>query len=100
MPGTVLLADHVFGGLEHERATLGEIGYTLEEAPDTGEATLAGLAGGASAILVCFAKVTAHTGIHRLRGRRLALIGVGRIGRAAHARTRGPLGRRLRGGEA
>jgi D-3-phosphoglycerate dehydrogenase len=165
MPGTVLLTDHVFGGLQHERATLGEIGYTLEEAPDTSEATLAGLAGGASAILVCFAQVTGsvvdaaarggcriisrygvgvdnidveaatragvlvtfvpdycldevadhtmalllaawrrvvfaaqavseggwkipHTGIHRLQGRRLALIGVGRIGRRVADRAR------------
>ncbi len=59
MAGTVLLTDHVFGGLAHERATLGEIGYTHEEAPDTEEATLADLAGGASAVMVCFAQITA-----------------------------------------
>ena len=52
MAGTVLLTDHVFGGLAHERATLGEIGYTLEEAPDKEEATLADLASGASAVMV------------------------------------------------
>jgi D-3-phosphoglycerate dehydrogenase / 2-oxoglutarate reductase len=59
MAGTVLLTDHVFGGLAHERKTLGEIGCTLEEAPDTEEATLAALAGDASAVMVCFAQITA-----------------------------------------
>jgi D-3-phosphoglycerate dehydrogenase / 2-oxoglutarate reductase len=140
MAGTVLLTDHVFGGLAHERKTLGEIGCTLEEAPDTEEATLAGLAGDASAVMVCFAQITApvieaaaeggcriisrygvgvdnidveaatragilvtyvpdycldaggwkipYAGIRRLQGRRMALIGVGRIGRKVADRAR------------
>jgi D-3-phosphoglycerate dehydrogenase len=162
---TVLVTDHVFGGLDAERAALAEIGCELVEAGDTSAETLAGLAGGADAMLVCFAHVgrpvveaaarggcriiarygigvdnvdveaatragitvtnvpdycldevadhalalllatargvvpvalavraggwpVAPPGIHRLAGRRLALLGVGRIGRRVADRAR------------
>jgi D-3-phosphoglycerate dehydrogenase len=161
---TVLVTDHVFGGLGAERAALADIGYELVEAPDTDERTLSALAEGAEALLVCFAPVPApvveaagrggcriiarygigvdnvdvaaatregilvtnvpdycldevadhamalllgaaravvgaaaavragewkvpQEGIHRLQGRRLALLGVGRIGRRVAARA-------------
>ena len=164
MGGTVLVTDHVFGGLEQERAALAEIGYDLVEAPSADEGTLARLAAGADAMLVCFAQVpepvvraaeragcrviarygigvdnidveaasaagilvtnvpdycldevadhamalllsvaravvpasrgvregawaVPQSGVHRLRGRRLALLGVGRIGRRVAERA-------------
>jgi D-3-phosphoglycerate dehydrogenase len=163
--GTVLVTDHIFGGLDAERAALAEIGYELVEAGDTSADALAGLAGRADAMLVCFAQVgrpvveaaarggcriiarygigvdnvdveaatragitvtnvpdycldevadhamalllatargvvpaalavrqgdwtVAQAGIHRLAGRRLALLGVGRIGRRVADRAR------------
>jgi D-3-phosphoglycerate dehydrogenase / 2-oxoglutarate reductase len=165
LAGTVLVTDHVFGGLDHERAELAAIGYALEQAPATDAATLARLAREAEALLVCFAQVPAEVvdaaadggcrviarygigvdnvdvatatargiqvtnvpdycldevadhalalllaaargvvraaadvraggwairqdGVHRLTGRRLALLGVGRIGRRVAARAR------------
>ena len=165
MSGTVLVTDHVFGGLDIERRALAEIGYGLELAPDTDVETLARAATRATAMLVCFAPVpepvvraaaaagcriiarygigvdnvdveaatragirvtnvpdycldevadhamslllsagrgivgaalsvrngewvVPQTGIHRLRGRRLALLGVGRIGRRVADRAR------------
>lgn len=165
MPGTVLVTDHVFGGLDAERAALSEIGCDLVEAPGTDSGTLAELAASAAGMLVCYAPVPAavidaagsagcriiarygigvdnvdvgaatrngilvtnvpdycldevadhalalllaaarglvgaaaavragewsvpHEEIHRLQGRRLALLGVGRIGRRVAARAR------------
>ena len=57
MSGTVLVTDHVFGGVGIERAALGEIGVELREAPASDEETLASLAGEADAMLVCYASV-------------------------------------------
>ena len=57
MAGRVLVTDHVFGDLEAERAALAAIGFELELAPATDERTLTELAGGAQALLVCFAPV-------------------------------------------
>jgi hypothetical protein len=37
VPGTILLTDHGFGGLDAERAALAEIGYQPEKAPDDDE---------------------------------------------------------------
>jgi D-3-phosphoglycerate dehydrogenase len=59
VPGTVLVTDHVFGDLDAERAALAEIGYELEQAPDTDPRTLAAHAAGAAGIMVCFAQVGA-----------------------------------------
>jgi D-3-phosphoglycerate dehydrogenase len=56
---TVLVTDHVFGGLEAERAALAEIGSELEQAPATDAETLERCASGAAAILVCFAPLPA-----------------------------------------
>jgi D-3-phosphoglycerate dehydrogenase len=165
MKGTVLVTDHIFGGLEAERAAVEAIGYRLEQAPATDQDTLVDLARQSSAMLVCFAPVPAavveaaaeggckviarygigvdnvavdaatragivvtnvpdycldevadhamalllaasrgivgaalgvrsgdwtvpQSGIHRLEGRRLALLGVGRIGRKVATRAR------------
>jgi len=165
MTGTVVVTDHVFGGLDAERAALAEIGRELEQAPATDPETLALLVareagpsrdsvvnalrfiaaaarGGCrviarygigvdnidvaaatrAGILVtnvpdyCLDEVADHTlalllaaarsivpaalcvreggwsvpqaGIHRLRGRRLALLGVGRIGSRVADRAR------------
>lgn len=57
MPGTVLVTDHVFGGLETERAALAEIGYQLEQAPASDVATLERAARAAAGILVCYAQL-------------------------------------------
>jgi D-3-phosphoglycerate dehydrogenase len=57
MPGTVLVTDQVFGGVEGERRALADAGYELVESPDTDEATLVELARGADALMVCFAPV-------------------------------------------
>ena len=164
MSGTVLVTDHVFGGLEAERRALSDIGYRLVLAPSTDVQTLAELASDADAMLVCYAQIPEsvvraaaagrcriiarygigvdnvdvdaatragirvtnvpdycvdevadhtlalllaawrgvvqgargvsdgewtlpRTGIHRVRGRRLALVGVGRIGRRVATRA-------------
>jgi D-3-phosphoglycerate dehydrogenase len=55
---TVLITDHVFGGLGIEHDVLGPLGAEIVQAPATDEATLVELARGADALLVCYAKVT------------------------------------------
>jgi D-3-phosphoglycerate dehydrogenase len=54
----VLVTDHVFDDLEPTRALLEPLGAELVVAPAIDEATLAGLAADAEAIIVCYAKVT------------------------------------------
>jgi D-3-phosphoglycerate dehydrogenase / 2-oxoglutarate reductase len=51
------VTDHVFSDLSVERALLEPLGVKLELASATDEATLIDLAGGASALLVCYAPV-------------------------------------------
>jgi len=55
----ILVTDHVFGGLDRERAVLEPLGAELVLAPDTDERTLAELARGCAGMLVCYAPVTA-----------------------------------------
>jgi D-3-phosphoglycerate dehydrogenase len=57
---TVLITDHVFGGVGIERAALAEIGCELREAPATDEDTLVSLADDVEGILVCYAAVGAR----------------------------------------
>lgn len=79
MAGTVLVTDHVFGGLDAERAALADIGYGLEEAPSTDVETLALLASRAAGILVCFAHVPEPVVAAAARGgcRVIARYGIG-----------------------
>ena len=57
--GTVLLTDRPFGNDEIEQRTLAAAGLNLVRAPAPDEPTLLGLlAGGVTAMLVCYAKVT------------------------------------------
>jgi D-3-phosphoglycerate dehydrogenase / 2-oxoglutarate reductase len=58
MSRTVLVTDHVFANLDIERSVLEPIGYELTLADDTHETALTDAARDASAILVCYAKVT------------------------------------------
>jgi D-3-phosphoglycerate dehydrogenase len=158
MATRVLVTDHVFGGLEIERAALEPLGAEIVLSDSSEEGTLVEQAMGADALMVCFAQLTApiieaaagngcrivsrygigidnidvakatelgvqvtnvpdycldevadhamamllavarevvtaagivsgggweipHGNVHRIRGRRLALLGVGRIGR-------------------
>ena len=60
MTRTVLITDHVFGGVGIERAALAEIGRELREAPATDEDTLVSLADDVEGILVCYAAVGAR----------------------------------------
>lgn len=55
----VLVSDHVFDGLEIERALLEPLGATVTLAPSHDEETLVRLAGEADAMLVCFAPIPA-----------------------------------------
>ncbi len=57
MPLRVVVTDHVFGDLEIERSLLEPLGAEVVLAPATDEETLAGLARGADALLVCYAPV-------------------------------------------
>lgn len=79
MSQTILVTDHVFGGLDAERAALAEIGYTLEQAPATDVDTLAALAESAAGILVCFAPFPAPAVEAAARGgcRIIARYGIG-----------------------
>jgi D-3-phosphoglycerate dehydrogenase / 2-oxoglutarate reductase len=54
----VLITDHPFGSLETEHGLLDPLGAEVTLAPATDEATLAGAARSADAILVCYAPVT------------------------------------------
>ncbi len=58
MARKVLVTDRAWSDLTVEQAILGEIGVELVDAPDGDEATLAGLAEGASGILTCWARTT------------------------------------------
>jgi D-3-phosphoglycerate dehydrogenase len=53
----VVVTDHVFANLEIERSMLAPLGAELVEAPATDAETLAELARGADAMLVCYAPV-------------------------------------------
>jgi D-3-phosphoglycerate dehydrogenase len=53
----VVVTDHVFTDLDAERGVLEPLGAELVLAPSTDEATLAELAAGADALLVCYAPV-------------------------------------------
>jgi D-3-phosphoglycerate dehydrogenase len=55
----VLVSDHVFEHLEHERSILEPLGCELVEAEGTSEAELAAAARDAGAMLVCYAQITA-----------------------------------------
>src|SRR5262245_38012253 len=57
MARRVLVTDHVFADLETERSVLEPLGAEVVLAEGTGEAELIEAAGGADAMLVCFAKV-------------------------------------------
>jgi D-3-phosphoglycerate dehydrogenase len=57
MPFRVVVTDHPFSHLEIEQSVLEPVGAVLELAPATDEATLAGLAREADALLVCYAPV-------------------------------------------
>lgn len=56
--GTILITDHSWPSIERERAILEAAGHTAVDAPAPDEATLAGLAEDADAIMTCFAQVT------------------------------------------
>jgi D-3-phosphoglycerate dehydrogenase / 2-oxoglutarate reductase len=55
--GTVLVTDHVFGGVGIEREALAKIGCELREAPAPDEDTLAAHAADVDGMLVCYASV-------------------------------------------
>lgn len=55
----IVVTDHVFPNLEIEEEVLSAIDAEIVLAPDTDEATLVDLAGGADGLLVCFAPVPA-----------------------------------------
>jgi D-3-phosphoglycerate dehydrogenase / 2-oxoglutarate reductase len=59
MAKRVLVTDHVFGGLEIERAALDPLGAEVVLSSSAEEAALVEQAGDADAILVCFAQLTA-----------------------------------------
>ncbi|MGH7776451.1 MAG: C-terminal binding protein [Candidatus Dormibacterales bacterium] len=54
----VVVTDHVFKDLEIERSMLAPLGAELVLSPATDEATLVEMAGGADAMLVCYAPIT------------------------------------------
>ncbi len=54
----VLITDYVWPSLDPERKVLEDAGFELVIAPDSSEATLAGLATDVDAIMFCFAQVT------------------------------------------
>ena len=56
----VVVSDHVFDNVEVERSLVAALGATLTVAPSSDEDTLARLAAGADAMLVCFAPITAR----------------------------------------
>ena len=77
MAQRVLVTDHVFGGLDAERAALAEIGAELVEADGADPAALAAQAAGADAILVCFAQVPRAVVEAAARCRVIARYGIG-----------------------
>ena len=112
----VLITDYVWPSVEPERAVLAEAGIAIEVAPDVSEETLASMAKGVDGIMTCFAQVTdvmalllawnrriipldrsvRTTGwgsvpltmrMMRLRGKKLGVVGFGRIGRAVAAKA-------------
>lgn len=64
----VVVTDHVFKDLEIERSLLAPLGAELVLAPAKDEATLAGLAREADAMLVCYAPITQQV-VDAARGR-------------------------------
>jgi D-3-phosphoglycerate dehydrogenase len=56
----VVVTDHVFDDVEIERSLVAPLGATVVVAPTADEDTLATLAAGADAMLVCFAPITAR----------------------------------------